>query len=134
MLKEDFKIARNIIFLLILLFTIFQKSYAQDCTVNADIDKTLCENQPLTLLGSVNGNVNSVLWQQIAGPSVIINNPTTPVSSVQGIVGSNTYTFKLTAACGDGNLSNPDFVTFTVNPISKANAGSDLEGFQVPIL
>jgi len=127
-LKEDFKIARNIIFLLILLFTIFQKSYAQDCTVNADIDKTLCENQPLTLLGSVNGNVNSVLWQQIAGPSVIINNPTTPVSGVQGIVGSNTYTFKLTAACGDGNLSNPDFVTFTVNPISKANAGSDLEG------
>ncbi|NOR27118.1 MAG: DUF11 domain-containing protein, partial [Lutibacter sp.] len=102
--------------------------YSQNCSVNADIDKTICENEAFILNGTVNGLSTSMLWQQVSGPSVVISNPTIPITTVLGAVGGSSYTFKITAECTVGGTSLEDFVTFTVDPIGTANAGTDIEG------
>lgn len=102
--------------------------YGQNCTVNAGIDNTICETETLTLEGVLGGQIDSSLWVQTGGPSVIIENPTNAITNVVGILGGNVYTFKLTAVCGDSVDANPQSVTITVNEIATAVAGSDIEG------
>ncbi|WP_152286269.1 PKD domain-containing protein [Flavicella marina] len=101
---------------------------AQNCTVNAGIDRTICETETLTLEGVLGGAIDSSLWIQTGGPSVIIENPTNEVTDVIGTLGGNTYTFMLTAVCGDTVDANPQTVTIVVNEIPDAVAGSDIEG------
>ena len=114
---------------LIFFFCIFSSNlYAQNCTVNAGIDATICETETLTLTGVLGGSIDSSLWVQTGGPSVIIQNPTNDVTDVIGTLGGNTYTFMLTAVCGDTVDANPQSVTITVNAIEDAVAGSDIEG------
>lgn len=50
-------------------------TFSQNCTVNANVDQSICANQPLTLNGSNGGliQVGTVLWTQVSGPSVIIH-------------------------------------------------------------
>ena len=101
---------------------------AQNCTVNAGVDSTICETETLSLNGVLGGQISSSLWVQTGGPSVIIQNPSNPVSDVTGILGGNTYTFMLTAVCADTVDANTQSVSITVNPIPIANAGSDIQG------
>ncbi len=100
---------------------------AQDCTVNAGIPETICDNEAMLLKGNSTGlfTVNAS-WSQVSGPSVSISNPSDLNSNVNGYVGGEAYTFRISATCQDG-VSVYDEVIITVNPISTALAGTDQE-------
>ncbi len=101
--------------------------YSQNCAVNADVDQVICANQVMTLNGQITGSLPSEIvttWSQIGGPSVVITNPALLVTTVTGFTGGTTYVFRLTTTCLDGALTYDD-VTFTVTPITIANAGPD---------
>ncbi len=116
-------------FLLFFLFLLisFQLSYAQNCSVNAGIPETICENDgTFTLSGSSSGLVQTgPVWSQVGGPSVIINAPINLNTGITGLVGGNTYTFRLSATCTDGTPQFQD-VDITVEPITTSNAGSNI--------
>ncbi|MBK8492562.1 MAG: hypothetical protein IPL49_17145 [Saprospirales bacterium] len=81
------------------------------------------------MLGSASGlfNPGTILWTQVAGPAVIIDDPTNFVSSITGVIGGNMYTFRLQIKCTDGSLAFQD-VTYTILPNTPANAGPDIGG------
>ena len=114
-------------FLFLFLLTSSQWSYAQNCSVNAGIPETICENiGTYNLSGSSSGLVQSgPTWSQIGGPSVIIDDPANPTTSISGLVGGNTYTFRLSAVCTDGTPQFQD-VDITVQPITVSDAGNDI--------
>jgi hypothetical protein len=100
---------------------------AQNCTVNANIDLTICQNDGMTLIGTASGLFKApsdIVWSQVAGPSVAISSPTSLTTSVIGYLPNNTYTFRLSATCDDG-VKVFDDVSYTVLPITTANAGPD---------
>ena len=108
------------------LFILSQSLWSQDCSVNAGINETICENSSYTLDGSASGMIQSTpVWSQISGPSVIIDNPFNVKSDVTGLVGGNSYTFRLSADCNDGSTQFQD-VTIVVQPITIANAGNNI--------
>lgn len=124
-------IAKGIVMKKILFFAfIFLSSYtySQNCSVNADVDQTVCANQTtVTLTGSVNGLVQSpqtTTWSQVGGPSAIITSPNNLTTTVNGLIGGNTYTFRFSSTCTDGSLVYDDMQVI-VNNITVANAGSD---------
>lgn len=98
---------------------------SQNCSVNADVDKTICANQTFSLNGSIAGLEGSTgsLWTQISGPSCTITSPTSLRTTVTNF-SAGTYVFRLSTYCQDGNPSF-DQVTFTVRPITVARAGRD---------
>ena len=93
---------------------------AQNCTVNANIDVIICANQTMTLQGNSAGLVSAAgtKWVQVAGPTVVIDNPTALITTVSSF-GAGVYTFRLTAKCTDGNTIG-DNVVITVKPITNA--------------
>ncbi|WP_422858711.1 PKD domain-containing protein [Flagellimonas sp. S174] len=105
-----------------------QSSYAQNCSVNAGIPETICENiGTFNLSGSVAGLVQSgPVWSQVGGPSVIIDDPSNVNTSVSGLVGGNTYIFRLSTVCTDNSTQFQD-VEITVQPITAADAGDNIE-------
>ena len=105
----------------------FQSMNAQNCSVNAGINETICVNDgSFTLSGSSAGLIQSgPVWSQVAGPSVIIDDPNDPNSSITGLIGGNVYTFRFSANCTDGSTQFQD-VDITVEPITIADAGSDV--------
>ncbi|TAF74017.1 MAG: hypothetical protein EAZ53_10500, partial [Bacteroidetes bacterium] len=120
-------ILKNLFIALSLLIYI-NKTIAQNCSVNANVDVTVCGNGALNLVGTKSASFASA-WSQVSGPSVSITTPTTSSGSthnsgVTGFTAPNVYVFKLTATCPDG-ISVSDFVTYTVLPITTANAGPD---------
>nr|WP_299382800.1 gliding motility-associated C-terminal domain-containing protein [Allomuricauda sp.] len=114
-------------FFFLLLFASIQWGYSQNCSVNAGIPETICENvSSYTLSGSTSGLVQSgPTWSQVGGPSVIIVDASNLNTQVNGLVGGNTYTFRLSAVCTDGTPQFQD-VDITVQPITLSNAGSDI--------
>lgn len=120
------RISIKILFTIVFLIG-FQQMAAQNCSVNAGINETICENiNTFTLSGSVAGLVQSgPIWSQVGGPSVLIDNPTDVNSSITGFIGGNSYTFRLTAQCTDGSTQFQD-VNITVESITIANAGTDV--------
>ncbi len=114
--------------LLLFFFAVIHWSYAQNCSVNAGIPETICENiGTFNLSGSTAGLVQSgPTWSQVGGPSVIITDPSDVTTSITGLVGGNTYTFRLTAVCTDGSTQFQD-VDITVQPITAADAGINIE-------
>ncbi|AWK06841.1 hypothetical protein HYN56_22470 [Flavobacterium crocinum] len=103
-----------------------ESAYSQDCSVNAGINSTICANTPLVLNGVAGGNIVSHTWTQIAGPSVVIQNPNSAVTNVLGAVGGNTYTFRLSGVCAIGRTYQD--VSIVVNPITIAKAGNNIQG------
>jgi hypothetical protein len=103
---------------------------AQNCTVNAGVEATVCENEPLILYGSssgaFSGGTADINWTQIGGPSVLIINPDSLTTEVIGISGGNSYIFRITTTCLDGSLIYQD-VTKYVDPITDSYAGEDFE-------
>ena len=92
-------------------------AYAQMCSVNAGVDKTICVTQALILSGSVGSSQSSTasyLWTKLAGPAATIASPTSLTSNVTGITPGN-YVFQLSNKCIDG-LYAKDIISITVLP------------------
>ncbi|MFP4845429.1 PKD domain-containing protein, partial [Winogradskyella sp. PE311] len=114
-----------IFFVLFLLFCF--KINAQSCTVNAGIDQIICANDTLQLDGTTPDTyAEGPTWTQISGPSVLISDPSDPDPTITGYVGGNTYVFELAAVCFNGSTPSQT-VTITVEPITQATAGPDIE-------
>lgn len=119
---------KNGIKLLLLSFFLINVNLAlsQSCTVNAGIDMTICENETLQLDGNTPDTYSvGPTWTQIAGPPVIINDPTIPNPVITGYTGGNTYVFQLGAECFNGETPSQT-VSVVVVPITQAVAGPDL--------
>ena len=100
-------------------------SSAQNCTVNAGLDQTICASSALTLYGTTAGLfTGGTTWTQVSGPSLIITSPTSLTTTVTGYSGGNTYKFWLNANCQDGSLVHDECIVI-VRPITTANAGPD---------
>ncbi|MCX6251815.1 MAG: hypothetical protein NTX61_13815, partial [Bacteroidetes bacterium] len=128
MLRRSVRIGQLLPLLAILVFlTLYTKVQAQNCTVNAGIDQTICENSTLTLHGVTSGlytGSGNIHWIQTGGPSVYIVNPYTLTTNVTGCTGGHVYTFSIMAKCQDGTLP-IDPVYVTVLAMTFANAGGD---------
>jgi large repetitive protein len=102
--------------------------YAQNCSVNANINQTICATGSMQLLGSSGGLFNiTANWVQIGGPAVSITAPNSLTTAVTGFLGGNTYTFRLKAKCQDGTDVFND-VQVLVLQNTLANAGASLPG------
>ncbi len=120
--------------LFFLLFVVPVYTFSQNCTVNANADRSLCPGgqvglppDQFYLFGAENSDVaylSNPVWTQISGPSVNITNPNELQALITGGVPGNTYGFRLTATCGDGSTVSDD-VKITILPITFANAGPD---------
>ncbi|MFL1896293.1 PKD domain-containing protein, partial [Aquimarina sp. 2-A2] len=107
-------------------FLVFGYTHAQNCTVNAGLNRTICQNEALVLNGSSSGSVqNGPFWSQVGGPSVVITDTNNPNTTVTGFSGGNTYIFRYSATCTIGGDVFQD-VSITVEPITIANAGNDI--------
>lgn len=115
------------------LFFIFNSadSFAQNCTVNAGINTTICPGSPFILRGVASGSfqagaAGAPKWEQTSGPSVNIsatsfvgNNAT---ATVTGYTAGSSYTFLLSAQCEDGSYVSQS-VTYTVSDLEGVTAG-----------
>ena len=113
-------------FLLLLLLFGADSLNAQSCTINAGIDQTICANDVFQLNGnSPDTYTEGPTWTQIGGPSVVISDPSIDNPIITGFAGGNTYIFQLSAVCPNGDTPTQT-VSFTVEPITIADAGVDL--------
>ncbi len=118
-------------FLLSVLFLMISSlsgAYSQNCTVNANVDLSVCANENLVLIGQKNGlfqGDGTTIWTQVGGPAVTIVSPNSLTTNVTGLIGGTVLTFRLSTTCLDGSLIYDD-VKYTVKPITKANAGFDM--------
>lgn len=111
--------------LLIVIIASSENVFAQNCTVNANVDQNICANATLTLVGARGGLfVGATTWSQVSGPTVIITTPGALTTTVTGISGGNSYRFRLSSTCTDGSLVFDD-VNVTVRVLTIANAGPD---------
>ncbi|MCF2874440.1 hypothetical protein L1265_06990, partial [Tenacibaculum sp. Cn5-1] len=110
-------------FLLISYFNV----QSQNCSINAGAGGEICEGAEFKLDGSGDANIKpgTILWTQIAGPTVGISDPTAYQPNITGATGGNTYKFRLTAVCTD-DLSTFQDVVYTVKPSPTATAGTDI--------
>ncbi|WP_188407890.1 DUF11 domain-containing protein, partial [Hyunsoonleella pacifica] len=100
---------------------------AQSCTVNAGVDRTICENETLQLNGNTPDTyAEGPTWRQIFGPAVVISDDSIDNPIITGHTGGNTYTFELFAVCFNGSEPSQT-VTITVEPITQADAGMNIE-------
>ncbi|MFZ4456049.1 MAG: PKD domain-containing protein [Bacteroidales bacterium] len=113
--------------LIVLSLIVGELAYSQNCSLNANVDQAICANSTLTLVGASTGLFHApqtTTWVQSAGPSAVITSPNALTTTVTGIIGGNTYKFRLTSTCQDGSFTY-DEVTIVVNGITTANAGAD---------
>lgn len=118
------------------LFVLPVYTFSQNCTVNANADRTICPGgatalppDQFYLLGTANtapgtNFMDAPKWSQIGGPAVQIDDPNALQTLIKGAVPGNSYTFRLTAKCGDDSTIFDDVVV-TVSPLTAANAGPD---------
>ena len=100
---------------------------AQNCTVNAGVDDSICPNQTLTLHGASSGlftGSGNVHWTQRSGPSVNIVDPYDKNTTVTGFTSGGYYSFYLWAKCKDGSLVR-DSVNVHIFSLTTAQAGPD---------
>ncbi|KRB59177.1 gliding motility-associated C-terminal domain-containing protein [Flavobacterium sp. Root186] len=128
----------NIVKKMVFLFFLFLPllSFSQNCTVNANADRTQCPGGQLVLppdqfylFGTANTDVGAdylkePFWTQISGNAVNITTPNLVQALVTGAVAGNTYGFRLTAQCADGSTIFDD-VYITILPLTFASAGTD---------
>ncbi|WP_282085889.1 hypothetical protein [Aquimarina algiphila] len=99
---------------------------SQSCTINAGLNQTICANDVMQLQGnSPDTYANGPTWTQTAGPAVIISDPTIDDPIITGFIAGNTYEFTYSAECFNGDTPSQT-VTIIVDPITIANAGSDV--------
>ena len=124
-------IGHSTVRVLVIPFFIFLVSsvsvFSQNCTVNAGIFREWCDSDSIRLFGLVSGlpKPGTLVWQQISGPSVIIQNPSSLTPFIIGATGGNMYSFRLFSECQDGSLIFDD-VTYSVRSSPVTNAGMDI--------
>ncbi|PWB23977.1 gliding motility-associated C-terminal domain-containing protein [Flavobacterium sp. HTF] len=128
----DFDVKK--VLLILFLFPLY--TFSQNCTVNANADRSQCPGGQLELLpdefylfGTANADVGAdylqnPFWTQISGNAVNITTPNLVQVLVKGASPGNTYGFRLTAQCADGSTVFDD-VYITILPVTFANAGTD---------
>jgi gliding motility-associated-like protein/uncharacterized repeat protein (TIGR01451 family) len=118
---------RKLIFISFVVISFTTKSYGQNCSVNAGVlNVTICATDDLILAGNTPSPITgNVLWTQISGPTVVIDSPNSPTTTVGGYTGGNTYIFRYSATCADGIATYQDKVV-NVQPITIANAGNNI--------
>jgi hypothetical protein len=103
---------------------------AQNCTVNAGINTTICSGQRLELKGNAAGNIsaNTIQWTIVSQPSGASNTIAYPGSllSEAGIATvTGTYTFRLAATCGDAIIPTDDVIITVLDaPVVPAITGT----------
>jgi len=105
---------------------------AQNCSVNAGINTTICPGQSFTLRGTATGLFDAPgsepVWSQISGPSVTVSSTTfsggEATAAISGYAVNVPYTFRLTGKCKDGSLVYQD-VVYKVSDLSAVDAGPD---------
>lgn len=112
-----------VVSLLFLFLSVGSRLSAQNCTVNAGINRTFCANDTIRLFGQIQGLPQSGTqqWTQVTGPSVLIINPGDLSPMVVGVIGGNSYQFRLRSRCTDGSLVF-DNVTYTIEETLTATA------------
>lgn len=96
-------------------------SDAQNCSVNAGVNYSVCSGGTVTLDGSVGGPVTSsstIQWSIVSQPSgaaAVIANTNSLMTTVNGATVAGNYTFRFSATCGDGIPASDDIIV-TVNP------------------
>jgi len=124
-MKSKTALSLRLVSVSIIFIFILEYSKAQNCTVNAGIPETICDNQAMQLNGNSDGLFTTTAsWSQTGGPSANIITPSNLMSTVTGYLSGEVYTFRISATCQDG-ISVYDEVTITVNPVTEANAGTD---------
>ncbi|WP_420603083.1 gliding motility-associated C-terminal domain-containing protein [Flagellimonas sp.] len=116
----------NFFLFFLFLLASFQFGHAQNCGVFAGLDQTVCETSlsGFSITGLDVDSTVSTTWSQIGGPGVTIVSPSNLTTAITGMTGGNTYTFRLSALCGDGaNVF--DDVVITVNAVPTPEAGPD---------
>lgn len=113
------KTAKLLLILMALTISIYTNS--QNCSLNAGIDQSVCTST-VTLTGAYSAAV-ATTWSQVSGPTASITSPSSLVTTVTGLVGGNTYRFRISGTCGDG-LPTYDEVTVTSQSFPVANAGN----------
>ena len=104
-----------------------QGVHAQNCTVNAGVNDSICPNQVLKLYGTSAGSytgAGNIHWTQRSGPSVTITNPYDLNTTVTGYTSGGSYSFYLWAKCLDGTLVR-DSVNVHIFDLTTADAGPD---------
>ncbi len=115
----------KIVFVSFISIFLIQHMTAQNCTVNAGIPETICDNETMQLQGNLTGLISSAArWSQVGGLTVNISDPNNLTSEVAGFASGQSYTFRLSATCQDG-VSVYDEVTIDVSHITIADAGID---------
>lgn len=123
------KFLRAHLLLIAFTFVLFSTAKAQNCTINAGINTTICPGNPFILTGEASGLfANTAVWTQVSGPSVTVSatniSGSAATATVSGYTSDINYTFRLTAKCTDGNLVSQD-VVYTVSSLKTAAAGPD---------
>lgn len=113
---------KNLSLLLFLCLSVTSASLAQNCSVNANADKTLCLGMPINLQGfaSSPSDPNTIQWSLVSQPSgaaIVIDNPNSFATTTSGTIVPGSYVFALKIKCGDGLWSNTDQVTYTINDV-----------------
>ena len=67
-------------------------------TANAGVDQTIDGGAPAALEGTAGGLFDSVLWTQLAGPTVVLSDPTALAPTFTMPTGQNVLTFQLTVS------------------------------------
>ena len=103
-----------------LLILIRWNAHGQNCSVNAGLDQNICANEPVVLQGGAAGKIDGLpMWTLESGPSVVIENPNQEVTNVLGTTPGETYVFKFSALCEDGNRVSQS-ITVVIQPITVA--------------
>ncbi len=78
--------------------------YAQNCTVNAGVDKVICTGSTDSLLGNASGLFQTKpKWTIVGNSGASIQNVDSLTTFVSGLVRGNIYQFKISATCKDGS-------------------------------
>ncbi|MDW8850725.1 gliding motility-associated C-terminal domain-containing protein [Flavobacterium sp. MMLR14_040] len=129
-----FRTVKKVLVYLFLILPVY--TFSQNCTVNANTDRSQCPGGQFSLpqdqfylIGTANEDAGAAFlqnpsWTQISGSAVNIEYPNLVQSLVSGALPGNTYGFRLTAQCADGATVSDD-VYITILPITFANAGAD---------
>jgi gliding motility-associated-like protein/uncharacterized repeat protein (TIGR01451 family) len=123
------------ILLSLFLILICNQIYAQNCTINAGVNQTVCPGQPFILSGTASSSLvlqGNPVWTQIAGPAITLSattnvksgETTTATATVTNFSTNVPYTFRITGKCQDGSTVSQD-VTYTVSSLNPSNAGPD---------
>lgn len=111
---------------LLLLVGYSAMSFAQTCSVNSGVDKTICsKGTKMTLSGNSTGSITTAAkWAFVSGPNVpTIVNPSSANTTVTGFI-AGVYKFRYYATCSDAATAS-DTVTITVQAAPVFTAGPD---------